>query len=76
MSEKCFFKNRDGSCGAMATFCHNNYEHCSFYKSERQYIMERNLAILKNRNRGNCNNCKYVIVPCDLLPLNLTDEII
>lgn len=65
--EACFFKDPDGVCGAMATYCKHDYENCSFYKSEKQYYLERNLTILKNRKKGLCKNCKYVDVPCDLI---------
>ena len=65
--EKCFFKNHDGSCGAMSTYCNNDYEHCNFYKSEHDYIIQINNAIALNRKKGNCKNCKYVMYPCDFL---------
>ncbi len=75
MSEKkCFFKNRDGSCSVIMGYCNNNYEKCKFYKTERQYVMARNMAIIKNRKKGNCKNCKYVYVPCDFLPLKFTND--
>ena len=67
--EKCFFKDKDGVCDAMHTYCRHDYEHCSFYKSEKQYYHERNRAILLNRKKGNCANCKYVQVQCDFLPV-------
>ena len=73
--EKCFFLENDSVCGAMATYCRRDYNNCSFYKSEKQYYMERNLAILKNRKRGNCKNCKYASVPCDLLPVNKDENL-
>lgn len=66
----CFFRNKDGSCGAIAgVYCPGINDKCSFYKTEKQYITDRNLAILKNRAKGNCVNCKYVPVACELIPV-------
>lgn len=72
--EQCFFKDKDGICLAIATYCKHDYDNCSFYKSEKQFFTERNLSILKNRKKGNCKNCKYVEAPCDLVQLSKNDN--
>lgn len=77
MNDKiCYFRHRDGSCGAlMGVYCPGINDKCSFYKTEKQYITERNLTILKNRAKGNCVNCKYVSIACELIPLSKNDKI-
>ncbi len=37
---------------------------CSFRKTEEQFRTERDEAIRKNREKGNCANCKYMAAYC------------
>lgn len=68
--EKCFFRDLKGECGAISgRFCDGYNKKCSFYKTERQFIMDRNAAIMKNRRKGNCANCKYSVFPCTIIPV-------
>lgn len=46
--------------------CQGIDEKCKFYKTDKQYIKDRDKAILKNRTKGNCDNCKYMNTPCQL----------
>lgn len=47
---------------------------CPFHKTERQFYEERNAAIQKNRQKGNCDRCKYKSQKCELLKIG--DEVI
>lgn len=70
--EKCIFLSAEGFCNALiGTYCTGN--NCKFYKSVRQYAHERNRAIMINRQKGNCENCKYTPIKCELIPIS--DEI-
>lgn len=40
---------------------------CSFYKIEEQYQKDLDCAILVNRARGNCKNCRYRLTLCKLM---------
>ena len=65
----CYFLNFNGICTAKhGEFCDHNYKRCCFYKTEKQYIEDRNRAIILNRKHGNCEKCKYVAVKCQLIP--------
>lgn len=44
--------------------CEGYNQDCSFYKSRRQHIEERDRVIDICRKKGLCNNCKYNHVPC------------
>lgn len=66
--EICKFKStKSESCLALShTKCSGYDEECKFYKTEQQYIDAANHAIELNRAKGNCDNCRYVKVPCEL----------
>lgn len=71
----CYFLNFNGICTAKhGEFCDHNYKHCCFYKTEQQYIEDRNRAIILNRKHGNCEKCKYVAVKCQLIPDKSNDN--
>ena len=74
MDNTCFFKNNDGSCGVLMKYCNNDFKRCHFYKTEEQYINDYNMAILKNRQNGNCNDCKYKAFPCECLTFKKTEN--
>lgn len=71
MKKTCYFCGDNGECGAlMNCYCAGiNYD-CKFYKTEEQYIAERNRAVEINRAKGNCDNCKYRSVKCAIIPKN------
>ena len=39
---------------------------CSFFKTEAQFEKSRNEAIALNRQKGNCDKCKYMNIRCKL----------
>lgn len=44
--------------------CLGNNENCSFRKTEKQFIEDRDRAIALNRLKGNCEKCKYMGAFC------------
>ena len=70
----CFFY-RDigefGSCGILTdTPCSGKKSKCSFYKTEKQYYIDRNKAIQLCRDRGICDDCKYCgNAPCEFFKI-------
>lgn len=67
--EKCAYigDNVNGKKGCKVIFnneCDGSNQKCSFYKSRRQHIEDRDRAIDICRKKGLCNNCKYNPVPC------------
>ena len=74
---KCFFSSVNGCCTILyGTKCDGEKYNCSFFKTEREYITERNNAILLNREKGNCKDCKYRSVKCELTELDNENEFI
>lgn len=66
-SDKCFFRRLDGTCGALAdTYCDGYKEGCSFFKTTKMYVSERDKAISKCREKGHCKDCKYAVIACRL----------
>lgn len=69
MSEKCVFSTGEGWCSILVeTRCDGSHSKkvCSFRKTEEEYIDGINNAIRINRKKGNCFNCKYRSVQCEL----------
>lgn len=69
MNEKCVFSTSEGWCSALTeTRCDGSHpgKVCSFRKTEKEYIDGINNAIRINRRKGNCSNCKYRSVQCEL----------
>ena len=65
--EKCTFVGEGLShfCKILSGVkCMGNNENCSFRKTEEQFRTERDEAIRKNRQNGNCANCKYMGAYC------------
>ena len=68
--ERCFFRDLNGECGAIAgKFCDGYNNKCHFYKTELQFYIDRNTAVITNRKKGNCVKCKYREVPCEIILL-------
>lgn len=64
--KKCYFFMPGGECRALVdTYCSGINTSCHFYKTEKQYIADRNRAIDINRTKGHCNNCKYCNKRCE-----------
>lgn len=64
----CYFEGAQNICQALhGQFCRHDYRNCSFYKTIDEYINDRNHAILINRQKGNCENCKYMSIKCQLI---------
>ncbi len=66
--EKCaYMGNVNGKKGCQIIFndeCEGYSQNCSFYKSRRQHIDDRDKAIDICRKKGLCVNCKYTSVQC------------
>lgn len=57
------FGNQAGKCLALdKKNC--DYPHCRFYKTEKTNYIQRVNAILRCREKGLCNNCRYTLKPC------------
>lgn len=46
--------------------CDGKNKCCSFWKTEEQFRIERDRAIILNRERGNCLKCRYMGAFCKL----------
>lgn len=69
MSDKCVFATDEGLCSILiSTRCtgFRSKRVCSFRKSEDEYIEGINESIRINRKKGNCFNCKYRSVQCEI----------
>lgn len=56
-----------GFCGILEdTYCNGFSEKCTFRKTTEQHKRDTDRAIKANRERGNCENCKYRSAPCRL----------
>lgn len=68
MDEVCVFARPTGNCSALRdTVCNGKDKNCSFYKTEKQYIADRNRAVRLNRRKGLCDRCPYHTNKCRLL---------
>ncbi|MCC8136236.1 MAG: hypothetical protein LIO40_06165 [Ruminococcus sp.] len=63
---ECYFLREGGSCSALSHTKCTDPESCSFFKTHRQYLLDRNRAVLLNRASGYCENCEYVKHPCGI----------
>lgn len=64
----CRFARKKRYCQILVGVnCCGTDEKCKFYKTDKQFIKDRDNAILINRDKGNCDNCKYMIAPCRLV---------
>lgn len=69
MIDKCVFSTGEGWCSILVeTKCGGSCSGkvCSFRKTEKEYIDGINNAIRINRRKGNCFNCKYRSVQCEI----------
>ncbi len=69
MNNKCVFASGEGWCSVLTeTRCDGSRSknECSFRKSEEEYIDGINNSIRINRRKGNCFNCKYRSVQCEI----------
>lgn len=71
-SNLCFFYqdfDEHGTCGILSdTPCAGRKQDCTFFKTARQYYLDRNAAIQACRDKGLCNeSCKYSSAPCEFL---------
>ena len=66
--EKCRYVNlKRNVCVLLAdTQCTGTRapELCKFHKTDKEYIASRDRAILINREKGNCQKCKYQKLAC------------
>lgn len=69
MSDKCVFVTDEGTCSILiSTRCtgFRSKRVCSFSKTNQEYINAINDSIRLNRKKGNCFNCKYRSVQCEI----------
>ena len=67
LKEICRFVSTGRYCQILVGVkCRGTDELCKFRKTEKQFQEERNRAILINRAKCNCNQCKYMGIPCRL----------
>lgn len=66
-NEKCKFAGTSIYCQILVgVMCHGTDELCKFYKTEKQFQKERDRAIRINREKGNCEKCRYNKILCEV----------
>lgn len=66
-NEICRFVGKGRFCQILVGVkCQGTDKLCKFCKTEKQFQEERDRAILINRAKRNCNNCKYMGTLCRL----------
>ena len=84
--EKCYFLSdrKKNTCDLLInTKCTGTRlaQICSFRKTKSEFIAEQDYAIALNREKGNCDRCKYQKSPCriscpdECVPVQLTAQI-
>lgn len=77
-SEKCYFSH-DGKCGILTEKGSMNNEPvecsgtdilCKFRKTEEEYISSYNESVMMNREKGNCDRCRYKKKRCPIIRTN------
>ena len=72
-NEICYFLSPGNlrSCGILNEECTGTRspEICKFRKTTKQFFEDRNAAVMKNREKGNCAKCKYKTEPCEIIPI-------
>lgn len=59
---ECYFKGINGKCNCLVdTMCGGK---CSFFKTEKQFVADRDKAIDICRKKNLCHRCVYVDEPC------------
>lgn len=77
LNKKCKYYNDNGECKLLLSNPHSKEKRvaikcdgwdnkCKFAKTEQQFIDDNDRAIFVCRQRGLCNNCKYVDVACKM----------
>lgn len=70
MDEICKYLMPETKCCTILTgvYCtgRRSKSVCKFKKTEAEYIMQADRAIMINRKKGNCYKCKYKERPCKL----------
>ncbi len=61
--ESCYFSEGEDFCKALINV-NCDPSTCKFYKTEEQFVQERDHAIDLCRINGNCQSCKYTAVKC------------
>ncbi|MDE6788046.1 MAG: hypothetical protein K2J47_01820 [Ruminococcus sp.] len=65
--EKCRFFKKTKRCHILVGVkCNGTKTNCSFYKTEEQFQRDCDRAIIINRRKCNCEQCRYSAVPCEL----------
>lgn len=65
--EICYFARLGEQCSILAdVVCDGRDTKCSWFKTKKQFNGERDNAIRINRQKGKCQNCRYVKVPCTI----------
>lgn len=65
--KRCVFWSDCNLCRILSeTPCDGQKNGCTFRKTAKQYLKERDKAIKINRKRGICAKCKYRESPCTL----------
>lgn len=67
-NRRCFFYQEFGDmCGILdGVQCQGINPKCKFFKTKKQYYSDRNDSIVKCREKGLCDDCKYSAKPCEL----------
>ncbi len=50
----------------VGTKCRGDMTDCKFYKTEKQFAEAADRAVLINREKGNCEKCRYNKIPCEV----------
>ena len=67
MEEICRFSGTSSYCQILVGVkCRGTDELCKFRKTDRQFQTDRDNAILLNRKKYNCRNCRYIGTQCRL----------
>lgn len=62
----CKFAKRNSCSALINTRCNGQNKLCSFFKTDVQFDVDLDRAILINQKKGNCIKCKYNCNPCKL----------
>lgn len=65
--ERCKFAGVSRYCMILVgTKCRGDATKCRFYKTERQFTEAADRAVLINREKGDCEKCRYNKIPCEV----------
>lgn len=56
MDKKCFADDGQNTCRILLS---KNCDGCKFYRTKSDYVAAYNSSVLKCREKGLCNGCKY-----------------